>query len=319
MQPKQRILSFIRRVAGQKQTFQQLQQLHQQQQQQQQQLLAMGIALGSGLKYFFTDLTTVKATTTYKRCAQIVCLLSPLDVEGGGKYARIGKDFDGGYVMLDNFNADSVDAAYSFGIASDVSWDLEIAGRGIDVFMYDHTIDGLPNDHPGFHYFKLGITGEKKGTDLKTLKEIIAQNGHSHCKNMIMKMDIEGCEWDVFQHAESSIIDQFSQIVVEFHDLIAAVYDAKVLSTVVGVLEKINKTHQVLHVHANGSSIPLWIGGLVMPDVIEVTYARRVGGTPKFVPSARQFPTELDQPTYPGGYDIYLGRFDCDTQMPGDI
>ena len=304
MQPNQGFLSFIRRAVGQKQTLQQLQVL-----QQQQQLLA----LAHGLQYLFTDSKAVKATTAYQRCPQIISLLSPMDVEGA-KYSRVGKDFDGGYVMLADFEAATIHAAYSFGIADDVSWDEEIADRGIEVFMYDHTIDSLPTVHPRFRYFKLGITGEKKDADLKTLNDILVQNGHEQHRNLIMKMDIEGCEWDVFQQAEESIIDQFCQIVIEFHGLVAAAYDHKALVTVANVLEKINETHQSVHVHANGSTIPLLIGGLVLSDVMEVTYLRRSGGKHKFVPNTRQFPTELDQPTYQGGYDVYLGRFDGDAQ-----
>lgn len=241
-----------------------------------------------------------------------------MDVEGA-KYSRVGKDFDGGYVMLEDFEAATVDAAYSFGIADDVSWDEEIADRGIDVFMYDHTIDQLPTVHPRFQYFKLGITGEKKDVDLKTLNDILTQNGHAQHRNLIMEMDIEGCEWDVFQHAELDVIDQFSQIVIEFHGLVAAAYDHEALMTVVSVLKKINKTHQSVHVHANGSTIPLLIGGLALSDVMEVTYLRRGGGKHKFVPNTRQFPTELDQPTYQGGHDVYLGRYDGDTQMNGRV
>ena len=140
MQPNQGFLSFIRRAVGQKQTLQQLQvlqrqhQLQQQQYWQQQQQL---LALANGLQYLFTDSKAVKATTTYQRCAQIISLLSPMDVEGA-KYSRVGKDFDGGYVMLADFEAATIDAAYSFGIADDVSWDEEIADRGIEVFMYDY-------------------------------------------------------------------------------------------------------------------------------------------------------------------------------------
>lgn len=315
MHPKQRLLSFTRRLVGQQQTLQQLQQLQQQHEQQQQQywqLQQQLLALSNGLKYSFTEPDAVRATTTYKRCSQIISMLSPMDVVGA-KYSRVGKDFDGGYVMLDDFTPESIEAAYSFGIADDVSWDEEIADRGIEVFMYDHTIDKLPVEHPRFHYFKLGITGYKKDPNLNTLSENLAHNGHTERKNLIMKMDVEGCEWDVFQQAETGIINQFSQIIIEFHDLIAAVYDSGKLVTVLSVLEKINKTHQSVHAHANGSTVPLSIGDLALSDVMEITYLRRDADKYQFVPNTRQFPTDLDQPTYAGGYDVYLGRFDADS------
>lgn len=68
----------------------------------------------------------------------------------GAALVRIGKDNDGGYIMPDDFGSDDK-IAYSFGINDDVSWDKAMASRGYDVFMYDHTIDGLPEENPRFH------------------------------------------------------------------------------------------------------------------------------------------------------------------------
>ncbi|MBQ4430570.1 MAG: hypothetical protein II877_03625, partial [Synergistaceae bacterium] len=106
---------------------------------------------------------------------------------------RVGRDNDGGYVMLDDFGGG---IAYSFGIAGDVSWDKDMASRGYDVYMYDHTIDGLPEDNPRFHWSKLGISdGMTHDGRLKSLEELIASNGHEGKHNMILKMDVEGAEW----------------------------------------------------------------------------------------------------------------------------
>ena len=289
--------SFFRRLLGTEQIQQQLQ--HQQQQ--------SLLSLGNALMYSLTDQQKIKATITYKRCAEIVALLSPLDVEGG-KYVRIGNNYDGGYVMLDDFQR-KIEAAYSLGIGSDVSWDESIACRGIEVFMYDHTIGRLPRNHPKFHYFKTGVTGSNKGVNLKTLATLIAENNHITCKNLILKMDIEGCEWDVFQEISSSTINQFYQIVVEFHYLTQGVYESN--HKIVEVLKKINQTHQSIHVHANANvaSYPLWIGELILPSVLEVTYIRRVDFRDKLIKNTRLFPTEHDQPTLACWPDVYLGSF----------
>jgi hypothetical protein len=58
---------------------------------------------------------------------------------------RLGRNGDGGYVLLDDFTG--VSAALSFGIARECSWDSAMAQRGIDVYQYDHTVDGPT---PGF-------------------------------------------------------------------------------------------------------------------------------------------------------------------------
>lgn len=265
------------------------------------------LALGNTLKYSSLDPKSREATTTYRRCSEIVSLLSPMDVDGG-KYTRIGRDYDGGYVMLDDFQRKEFDAAYSFGICDDVSWDESIAKLGIDVFMYDHTINRLPKHHPKFKYFKTGLTGHKKGANLKTLGQLLVENGHSKCQNLLMKMDIEGCEWDVLEETTTETISQFSQIVIELHGLSQGVFTQDHLS-VVKVLRKVNQTHQCIHVHANGSSLPLWIGNHVLPDLLEVTYIRRTDVKGQLVMNTRQFPTDLDQPTFEYLPDISLGSF----------
>ena len=60
----------------------------------------------------------------------------------GGELIRLGRKNDGGYVMLNEF--DEKMEAYSFGINDDISWDLDIANRGLNCWMYDHTIQRLP-------------------------------------------------------------------------------------------------------------------------------------------------------------------------------
>ena len=100
------------------------------------------VSLGNTQSSLNMDLAKALVSTIYRRCREIINLLSPMDVEGVG-YVRVGGDNDGGYVMLDDFKR-KIEAAYSFGIGSDVSWDEAMACRGIDVFMYDHTIEELP-------------------------------------------------------------------------------------------------------------------------------------------------------------------------------
>ena len=66
-----------------------------------------------------------------------------------------GSAVDGHYLMIKNFKKNQI--AYSFGINNDVSWDEVMAGEGCLLYMYDHTIPGLPYERNGFNYFKEGI------------------------------------------------------------------------------------------------------------------------------------------------------------------
>ena len=45
----------------------------------------------------------------------------------GYEYIRVGRDHDGGYVMVDDFK--NVKNAYSCGIDHDVSWDMDFTNR----------------------------------------------------------------------------------------------------------------------------------------------------------------------------------------------
>jgi len=290
-------------LLGAAQILQQQQRLINQQQLQQKVL----ISIGNALKYSQTDSKEIKTSTTYKRCAEIISLLTPMDVIGG-KYVRLGSDHDGGYVMLDNFLKQKVEAVYSFGVGKDISWDEAIANYGADVFLFDHTVEQLPRNHPKCFFYKTGLTGKQKGNNSKTLSELITKNGHTACKNMIMKMDIEGCEWDVLSDVSSDVLSQFSQIIVEFHGISSSVYSKDYLK-ILEALKRINLTHQSVHVHGNNYLDVLWVDNLVVPNALEVTYIRRADVNDNLVKNKRQFPTELDQSNSSDFADIYLGDF----------
>ena len=63
--------------------------------------------------------------------------------------------------------------------------------------MYDHTIKSLPYENPRFHWKQIGLCGIKtKNNKLKNLEQLILENGHLNEENMILKLDIEGWEWE---------------------------------------------------------------------------------------------------------------------------
>ena len=85
-------------------------------------------------------------------------LIAPKKVVGKNRIL-LGDKYDGCYVLLDDF--DNVKIAYSFGISSNIQFDKALADKGIDVFMYDHTINSLPYQNPKFHWKKLGLCEKK--------------------------------------------------------------------------------------------------------------------------------------------------------------
>lgn len=216
-------------------------------------------------------------------------------------FVRIGTpDKDGGYIMVDNFGKSNI--AYSFGICDDINWDNDMANKGYEIFMYDHTIENLPYGNPKFHFFKSGISGiANQHKLLNTLEYYIYINEHENCKNMILKMDVEGYEWDFLSTVKEKTLKQFDQIVLELHQLLASNNNKPEL------LEKLNQTHQLIHIHPNNCSMALQIGEHILADTIEVTYINK--DYYKTFDSEIILPIELDRPNDLTREDIILGSW----------
>ena len=236
-----------------------------------------------------------------------VRLLRPHRVAGVPKI-RVGHMYDGGYVMLDAFAG--IEAAYSVGISDDVSWDLDIAARGIQLRQYDHTIAALPVEHALFNWEKLGV-GWRPEPDrsLDTIPNLLERNGHSASTGLLLKCDIEGIEWEVLSRLPSRVLGQFQQIVIEVHAQHKLRHMA-FAQVACAALRNLALTHRVVHVHGNNFAPFVVVGGVPLPDVMELTFARLDLGA--FSVSDEVFPGPLDMPCHSREADLYLGRFAFD-------
>ena len=240
----------------------------------------------------------------YKYYKKLHELLNVRRVAGGFKYERLGNNGDGGYVVVTDESGclSSCKTAYSFGIANDVSFDLELAKRGYEIFQYDHTIKRLPVQNEHFHWRKVGVAG-KPSRRMDTLENLIRANGHENLSGIFLKMDIEGCEWDVINSLPPGWLKKFDQIALEFHDLLN--YSVETMDKVLKTLSKIFQTHQAVHVHANNTGSVNYCGEFITPDFIEVTYVLK--DKYKFSDeNVSDVKLEIDQPNAPRE-DIELG------------
>lgn len=234
-------------------------------------------------------------------------LLRPHTLAGARKI-RLGRFFDGGYVMVDKF--EGIEAAYSLGINDDVSWDLDMARRGIPIFQYDHTIPGLPQEHPLFHWEPKCISGIlDEANDVETLESLVRKNKHEGSRDLLLKCDIEGSEWLLLNLTPNKVIAQFRQIVIELHNM-AFLTDMHHANNVRAALDNLTMSHKVVHVHGNNFAPWCIVGGVPVPSVLELTLMRNDEG--EFTPSDEIFPTSLDMPCYTKEADYYLGRFAYD-------
>ena len=208
---------------------------------------------------------------------EIFSHLTPRKVIGFDK-RRTGADEDGGYVMLDDFSR--VTQAYSLGISDDVSWDLDMAKLGIPVRQFDYSVDGPPVENPLFSFSKTKI---EKVEDLGLAGE----------PGQILKIDIEGFEWEFLANASPVDLARFQQITGEFHDF-DRYYEPEWQQAAVRAFRKLGETHQLIHLHGNNRSSNFNTGRFRLPIALELSYVLKSGYT--FEQTTESFPGPLDRP-----------------------
>lgn len=230
-------------------------------------------------------------------------LITPKGAIGIGK-RRFGCDGDGGYVMLPPLEYQHI--ALSFGVGTNATWDADIAASGLLVHQFDHTISGPPivDDRIAFHRQQIMATPAADGA---TLPQILDELQITADAPTILKIDIEGDEWTVFDAVSDDALSRISQIVCEFHFFDRIAHGAT-YATYARVLRKLNSRFQSVHVHANNYAPMLLLGGVPFPCVLEVSYASR--SHYKFEDVTERFPGRLDTPNKMDTPDYYLGRFE---------
>lgn len=231
-----------------------------------------------------------------RRFNELISLIWPKSVSGFPKI-RLGNGGDGGYVLVQDF--DSIETVYSLGICDDVSFDLDITRHGQnvrDVWQYDDSVDRPPVAHEKFHFQRKRIN---------TVADLGAIT-----PNSLLKIDIEGSEWDFFLSCGMEELGKFRQIACEFHDF-SLFRTEGWYARARSVLEKLNWSHQAVHIHGNNIVPPVWTGDRYFPSVLEVTYVRRADYS--FSPSAEAFPGQYDCPSSILFPEIKLNRQGVET------
>ena len=166
--------------------------------------------------------------------------------------------------------------------------------------MYDHTIEKLPFTNLKFHWKKIGLTGKKIiNNNLKTLNELLEENGHINETNMILKMDIEGSEWNMFNEISEDILLKFKYILVEFH------FRNEFIPIYLNVFKKLNKAHQIFHLHCNNCCPMINFDTYPICSALEVSYIIKSNNT--FIKNSDYFPVKnIDFQNIPNQLDVNL-------------
>jgi hypothetical protein len=159
---------------------------------------------------------------------------------------RFGGPNDGGYLVCDNLIAGAA-SAYSYGIAGEDNWGCDVSrGFGIPVHQYDCFDTRQPVCEGGRFVFHPECIGGEPATiesrPFDTLTNQIAKNGDAG-KRLIVKMDVEGAEWDSLLATPDEVLVRIEQIPMELH----GTDDPRFLD----VVRKLKRTFYLVHIHFN--------------------------------------------------------------------
>jgi hypothetical protein len=209
---------------------------------------------------------------------------------------RLGKNNDGGYILVDGY---SYDLMLGCGINDDSSFEHAFLQKypEVPIYAFDGTIESFPNPHPKIQFINKNISDKNDNTHTN-MHQLIKNK-----KNIFLKMDIEGGEYPWLHSLSTNQLLKFKQIVIEFHEpFVKYKYD---------ILDKLSNTHFLVHIHGNNwapinNKIKLE-DSIIVPDIFECTYIRKDNLNLKL--NKVSFPTQIDQRNRPDFDDIELSGF----------
>lgn len=206
---------------------------------------------------------------------------------------RIGRDIDGGYVIIDIPNVD-YSIILACGIGGDTSFEEDFINKypNVKSYLFDGTIDEIPAKNDTFTFIKKNIDNFNDD-NTTNMHDIIDNND-----NIFLKMDIEGAEIPWLKGLSYQQMNKFKQIVMEFHWPFS--------DKEIDAFNKLNNSHYLVHFHGNNNAGVRYHNGVIIPDVFECTYLHKsyFGLYPEF--NTEPIPTIFDMPNLKGRQDIYI-------------
>ena len=212
---------------------------------------------------------------------------------------RIGSHNDGGYLAINDFSKN--DTLVSLGIGDNIDFERDISNHVGKILAFDHTVDLLSSEIDNLTFFKVGVTA-KSTTGFTTLANIVEEN--SLTGDLILKIDIEGWEWEVLDSLNGLELGRFKQIIGEFHGF----HEIGNFELIERVVNKLAEYFDVTNSHANNWGAFHIIQGVAVPDVVEISWLRK--DLSKSIPmNAPNRVENLNSPNNPSSLDLGYNFF----------
>jgi hypothetical protein len=195
--------------------------------------------------------------------------LAPRDI--GIALKRIGSAGDGGYLVPDDLAG--IGGCLSPGVSTEIGFDLEMASRGIPVFMADASVAGPPQEHDLFHFYPkfLDVVDDEKNMRLERL---VAEASAHTADDLLLQMDIEGAEYRVLLDASDEVLQRFRIILLECHHL-SRLFGRQNSQLMTATFRKLLRHFHIVHIHPNNVCAATCREDVAIPPVMEFTLVRK--------------------------------------------
>ena len=231
------------------------------------------------IKSFFLKLNlSITKLTNYKDIKDFYSKIQPKKIQSIS-IIRLGEDGDGGYHVPD-FVKD-FHYCFTFGVGNLCGFENDLANKfNIKCFLFDYSIASTPIKNKNFFFSKkFVIGGGEFVNDLKKKKYLTFDNflkkflGLKN-KKKILKIDIEGGEYNILSYIKSSDLEVFEVIIFEFHHL-SGILNPLCFGLINDLFDKIHKSFVVIsNVPAKGYSYFNY-KDIKIYDLLEITFVNK--------------------------------------------
>ena len=218
-----------------------------------------------------------------------------------------GNEFDGGYYINSVFGKKI--NLISIGIGDNYSFDIEVAKRGGIVHMYDGTIKKIIDLPKNMTFIEKNVGNDVINGEIKLSSVVnnFLESLSSLDDVKVMKIDIEGSEWEIFDKFDFGGIKNFETLVVEFHDVNKNLKSHEKQKIMIDVFGNINNYFKAIYFSPNNWSPVIKSGNQLLPNTFEIVYTNREQYVNESIPeheSAEKYDKPKNNPFRPS-----LGRF----------
>jgi len=241
----------------------------------------------------------LEKSTTKKNIFKLIRKMRPVSINK--KLIRLGDDNDGGYVIPNDLK--NIKFCFSAGVGNLIKFEKDCLDKfNIKSFLCDY--NNIKNSQI-INYFdfkkkKINIINDNDNISLN--KWIKSKNNNNN--EFILKIDIEGSEYDSLLNLSDENLKKTRILIVEFHSL-RDLRNKAFYQIFNSILDRLLNYFYIVHLHPNNAGKNIKIHKFNIPDLLEVTFIKK-NRVKKRLKKHISYPLTIDQKCVKEKKDIVL-------------